>query len=114
MNKEFELLDISYFISDIQDYFEYILKKCGEKTLNPPIRIYANKIENRITFKIKTGYYLELLTPETMKLLGITKIKITKDENGENVPYLEITEVVLIHNNVFNNSYQQNSGVICS
>ena len=114
MNKEFELLDISYFISDIQDYFEYILKKCGEKTLNPPIRIYANKIENRITFKIKTGYYLELLTPETMKLLGITKIKITKDENGENVPYLEITEVVLIHNNVFHNSYQQNSGVICS
>ena len=114
MNKEFELLDISYFISDIQDYFEYILKKCGEKTLNPPIRIYANKIENRITFKIKTGYYLELLTPETMKLLGITKIKITKDENGENVPYLEITEVVLIHNNVFNNSYQKNSGVICS
>ena len=53
--------------------------------------IYVNKTENRITFKIKTGYYLELLTPETMKLLGGTKSKITKDENGENVPHVEIT-----------------------
>ena len=49
--------------------------------------IYVNKIENRITFKIKTGYYLELLTSETMKLLGSTKSNITKDENGENVPH---------------------------
>ena len=70
------------------------------------------KIQNRITFKIKTGYYLELLTPERMKLLGSTKHKITKDENGENVPYLEITEVVLIHCNVVNNSYPQNSRVL--
>ena len=62
--------------------------------------------------KIKTGYYLELLTPETMKLLGSTKSKITKD--GENVPYLEITEVILIHCNVLNNSYQQNSRVLCT
>ena len=63
-------------------------------------------------FEIKTGYYLELLTPETMKLLGSTKSKITKDKNGENIPYLEITEVVLIHCNVVNNSYQQNSRVL--
>ena len=56
--------------------------------------IYINKIENRITFKIKAGYYLELLTPETMKLLGSTKSKINKDKNGENVPHLEITEVI--------------------
>ena len=55
--------------------------------------------------KIKTGYYLKHLTPETMKLLGSTKSKIIIGENGENVPYLEITEVVLIHCNVFNNSY---------
>ena len=55
--------------------------------------------------KIKTGYYLKRLTPETMKLLGSTKSKIIIDENGENVFYLEITEVVLIHCNVFNNSY---------
>ena len=71
-----------------------------------------NKIENRITVKIRTGYYLELLTLETMKLLGSTKSKITKDENNENVPYLKITEVALIHCNVVNNSYQQNSRVL--
>ena len=82
--------DASYSISDIQDYLEYILKKHGEKTVNLSIRIYTNKIENRIMFKIKTGYHLELLTPETMKLLGSTKQKITKDENRENVLYLEI------------------------
>ena len=70
------------------------------------------KIEKSITFKIKKEYYLELLTPETMKLLGSTKSKITKDKNGENVPYLEIAEVVLIHCNVVNNSYQQNSKVL--
>ena len=62
-------------------------------------------MENRVTFKTKTGYYLERLTPETMKLLGSTKGKITKDENVENVPYLEITEVILIHCNVVNNIY---------
>ena len=61
--------------------------------------IDVNKIENRTTFKIRTGFYLELLTPETVKLLGSTKNKITKDENGENVPNLEIAEVVLIHCN---------------
>ena len=74
--------------------------------------IYVNKIENRITFEIKTGYYLELLTPETMKLIGCTKKKITKDENGENVPHLEITEVILVHCNIFNNDYQQDSRVL--
>ena len=63
-------------------------------------------------FKIKTGYYRELLTPKTMKLLGSTKRKITKDKNGEKVPYLEITEVVLIHFNIVNNSYQENSRVV--
>ena len=74
--------------------------------------IYVNKIENRITFKIKTGYYLELLTPETMKLLGSTKSKITKDENRGNVPHLEIAEVVLIHCNIVTNDYQQDSEVL--
>ena len=73
--------------------------------------IYVNKIENRITFKIKSGYYLELLTPETMKLLESTKSKITKDENGENVTYLEITEVVVVHYNIVNNDYQHDSSV---
>ena len=89
-----------------------IFNNYGENTVNLSIRIYINEIENRVTFKIKTGYYLEILTPEIMKLLGNTKSKITKDENGENVPYLDITEVVLIDCNVVNNSYQQNSRVL--
>ena len=71
----------SYSISDIQYYFEYILKNYSENIDNPSIRIYMNENENRITFKIKNGYYLELLTPETMKLLRSTEIKITKDKN---------------------------------
>ena len=89
-----------------------MFKKHGEKTIYTSIRIYKNKVENRITFKIKSGCYVELLTLETMKLLGGTKSKITKDKKGENVPYLEINEVVLIHCNVVNNSYQQNSRVL--
>ena len=62
--------------------------------------------------KIKTGYYLELVTCETMILLASTKSKIAKDKNGENIPYLEIAEVVLIHCNVVDNSYLQNSRVL--
>ena len=113
-SEEFELPDGSYSISDIQDYFEYILKKHSESVDNPSIRIYVNKIENRITFKIKSGYYLELLTPETMKLLGSPENKITKDKNGENVPYLEIVELVLVHCNLVNNAYQQDSRILYS
>ena len=71
-------------------YFEYIFKIHETVTDNPSIRIYANKIENRITFKIKTGHYLEILTTQTMKLLESARSKIIKDENGENVPRLEI------------------------
>ena len=103
---EFELPDASYSISDIQDYFEYILKKRSESVDNPSIRIYVNKIKNIIIFKIKNGYYLELLTPETMKLLGRTESKITKDKNGENVPHLEIVELAFVHCNLFNNDCQ--------
>ena len=83
-NEDFELPDGSYSVSDIQDYFIYF----------------------------KTGYYLELLMPETMKLLESAKCKITKDKNGENVPHLEITEVVLIHCNIVNNDYQQDARVL--
>ena len=96
-NEEFTLPDGSYSVSHIQDYFEYILKKNRENTDKPSIQIKINKIENRITFKTKKGYSLELLTKETMKLLRSTKHKITKDKNGENVQHLEITEVVLVH-----------------
>ena len=111
-SEEFELPDGSYSVSNIRDYFEYILKKYSESADNPSIRIYVNKIGNRITFKIKNGYYLELLTPETMKLLESTLNKINKDKNGENVPHLEIVEVVLIHCNLVNNDYQQNSRIL--
>ena len=75
-------------------------KRRSEKIDNLPIRIYVNKIEKRITFRIKTWHYLQLLTPETMKLLGTTKNKITKDKPGENVTHIEITEVVLVHCNI--------------
>ena len=104
--EEFELPDGSYSISDIHDYFEYILKKHSESVDNPPIRIYVNRIENRITFKIKSEYYLELLTLETMKLLGSAESKITKDKNGENVPHLKVVKLVLVHCNLVNNYYQ--------
>ena len=86
-NKEFQLPDGSYSASDIQDYFRYILKRHETITGNPWIMIYVNKIENRIMFKIKTGYYLELLMPKTMKLLGSTKSKATNDKNGEDVSH---------------------------
>ena len=96
--------NLNYLMDHILN-FEYTLKN------NPSIRTYVNNIENRITFKIQTGYYLELLTPEKMKLLASTKSKKTKDENRKNVPHLEITEVVLI-SNIVNNDYQQDSRVL--
>ena len=111
-SEKFGLPNGSYSISDIQDYFEYILKKHSESVDNPSIRIYVNRIENRITFKIKSGYYLELLTPETMKLLGSTESKITKYKNCENVPHLEVVELVLVHCNLVNNDYQQDSRIL--
>ena len=113
-NDKFGLPDGSYSVSNIQDYFEYILKKHGENIYKLSLQIYVNKIENRVTFKIKGGYSLELLTSETMKLLGRTENKITKDKNGENVPLLKITEVVLVHFDIVNNDYQQDSRVLYS
>ena len=81
-------------------------------TDNPALRVYVNRIENRITFRIKTGYNLELLTPETIKLTVSTKNKITRDENCEHVLHLEITEVVLAHCNIANSDYQYDSRVL--
>ena len=111
---KFELPDGLHFASDTQDYFEYILKKHREDVDDdePSVLIYVNKIENWITFKIKNGHSLELLTPETMKLLGSIENEITKDKNGENVPHLETIEVVLVHCNTINNGYQQDSRVL--
>ena len=113
----FKLPDGSYLIFKILYRYSrlfrvYIKKKHGENIANPSIRIYVNQIENRITFKIKIGYCLELLTSEKMKLLGSTESKITKNKNGESVPQIEITEVVLVHCNNVNNDYQQDSRVL--
>ena len=97
----------------IQDYFEYIFKKRNETiTNNHPVQIYVNRIKNRIVFKIKTGYKLELLSKETMKLLESTKQVTDEENNSENVPKLESVEVVLMHCNVVKNDYQQGSKVI--
>ena len=111
-NGKFELPDGWYSVSDIQDYFEYILEKRVEDIDEPSVQLCVNKTENRVTFKIKNAYSLELLTPETMKLLGSSENKITKDKNGENVPHLEIAEAVLVHCNIANNDYQQDSRVL--
>ena len=110
--EKFELPNRSYYVSDIQDYFKYIFKKLDAVIDNPSIRIYINKIENRITFKIKKEYYLELLIPQTMILIGSTKSKVTTNKNGENVSHLEITELVLMHCNIVNNDYQQDWRVL--
>ena len=77
-NDTLDLPDGSYSIIDIQDYFEFMIKKHVSLTENPPVQIYPNKTKNRIVFKIKAGYKLELLTPETKKLLRSTNKKLTK------------------------------------
>ena len=97
-NDTFDLLDGSYSVSDIQDYFEFIIRKHETLTENPPIKTYLNKIKNRIAFKIKTGYKLELLSLETMRLLGSEK--------------KESVEVDLVHCNLVNNSYRKASKVL--
>ena len=106
-NETFDLPDGLYNISEIQDYIEYIIKK--HETI---YIIYPNTINNRIVFKIKSRYKLELLSKETMKLLGSTKDIIDSDKNSENVPRLENVEVVLVHCNLVNNAYQQHSRVL--
>ena len=110
MNLNYQMGLILYQIFKI--ILSIFKKKHMESVDNLSIQIYVNKIENRVTFKIKNEYSLELLTPETMKLLGSTKNKITKNKNGENVPHLEIAEVVLVHSNIVNNDYQQDSRVL--
>ena len=113
-NETFDLPDGSYNIPAIQNYVEYVIKKHETIADTAPVITYANKISNRIVFKVKTGYKLELLSKETMKLLGSTKDTIDADKNSENVPTLENVEVVLVHCNLVNNSYQQASRILFS
>ena len=88
------------------------MKKQNGKIDIPSIRIYVNKTESRITFKIKKGYYLKDLTPAAIKLLGSTENKITKDKNGENVSDFEVLEVALVHCNIANNDYQEDLRIL--
>ena len=96
----------------IQDYFEYAIRKHETIEVNPPVQIYPNKIKSRIVFKTKTRYKLELLSPETMELLGKVKRDAGKDKDGEDIPKLESVEVVLLHCNLVNNSYQKASKLL--
>ena len=113
-NETFDLPDCSYSLADIQDYFEFIIKKHETLTENLPVQIYLNKIKNRIFFKIMTGYKLEPLPPETMQLLGSTNKVVDKDKNGENVSKLESAQVVLVHCNLVKTDYQHASKVLFS
>ena len=113
-NDTFDLPDRSYSISDIHDYFEFSIKKHKTITENPPIQINPNKIKNRIAFKVKASYKLELLTPETMKLLGSTKQDVDSDKSSENVSKLESVEVVLVDCNLVKNDYQHTTKVLFS
>ena len=111
-NDTFDLPDSSYSLADIQDYFEFIIEKHETLTENPPVQIYPNKIKNMVLSKIKTGYKLEMLSAETVKLLGNAKTDVDKDKDGEDVPKLESVVVVLAHCNIVNNSYQEASKVL--
>ena len=101
------MLDGSYSASDIQDYIKYIIKKHETLTEISSIHVYINIIDNRLVFKTKDGYKLELQMLETMKLFGSTKKLIEKITNGENVPSLQVVEVVLVQCNLEDNQYQQ-------
>ena len=89
-NDTFDWLDGSYSIDEIQHYFEFIIKKHETLTEDLPISLYANKIKNRILFKIKTDYKLELLTTERMRLLGSAKRVVDKDKNGKKCTKMRI------------------------
>ena len=104
--------DSSYSIAALQNYFEYIIKKHETVTDVSPVLIYGNEINKRIVFKIKSAYKLKLLSKETMKLLGSSVDIIDSDKNSELVPKLGSVDLVLVHCNVVNNSYQQVSNVL--
>ena len=109
---KFDVPDGSYSIAALQNYFEYIIKKRETIADVSPVLIYVNEINNGIVSKIKSGYKLELLSKETMKLFGSTSDSIDKDKNSELVPKLESVDLVLVHCNLVNNSYQQASKVL--
>ena len=99
----------TYFLDEVIKKHESNVKS----NEHSPILIYANRILNRVTSRIKTGYKLELLTNETMRLLGDGPI-IDKTKNGENVPKLEIIRNVLVFCNLVQNVYLQDSKLLFS
>ena len=111
-NNTFDVPDGSYSIAALQNYFEYIIKKHETIAEVSPVLIYVNEINNRIVFKIKSGYNLKLLSKETMRLLGSSSDTIDGDKNSELVPKLESVDLVLVHCNVVNNNYQQASKLL--
>ena len=100
-NYELNLPYGSYSVLDIEDFFD-----------NPPVQIDANKIKNRTVFKIKRGSKLELLSKETMQLLGSSNKDTDENKDREIVPKLETVEVVLLHCNLVNSNYQQTSKIL--
>ena len=103
-NDTFDVPDVSYSIDALQNYFEYIIKKHEIITDFSPVLIYVNEINNRIVFKTKSRYKLELLSKQMMKLLGSLTDTIDGDKNSELVPKLESIDLVLVHCNLVNNS----------
>ena len=85
-----KMMNLNYLMDHILYLlFEIILSMLLKKRMTDnKIRMYANKTESKITFKIKARSYLELLTPETIKLIGGITIKMTEEKNGKNIPYL--------------------------
>ena len=107
-NDKFDVPDGSYSIAALQNYFEYIIKKHETIAEVSPVLIYVNEINNRIVFKIKSGYNLTV-SKETMRLFGRWSDTTDGDKNSELVPKLESVDLVLVHCNVVNNNYQQAS-----
>ena len=95
-------------MSDIQDYIKYIIKKHKTLATVVPIHVYINRINNRLVFKVKDGYKIEVQMPETIKLFGSTKRLIDKTKHGEFVLSLEVVELVLVQRNLVDKKYQQN------
>ena len=101
-----------YSVSDIQNYVKFIIKKHETVTIIPPIHFYINGNNNRLVFKIKNWYKLELQTPETMKLFGSREKLIGKTKNGEKVPSLEVFKIFLVQCKLLDNQYQQKSEIL--
>ena len=110
-SEEFELPEGSYSVADIDDYFKFIVKK-HTKDHEKDIEVYANKVKNRVTFKMADGVSLELMTPATQKFLGVFQKTLTGEVDGDKVAELETVQTVLVHCNLVDNDYQRDSRIL--